>query len=81
LHGLKDSYYSKLTFHKLFYESSNPLVIEFNEPHKFPRCIDDEGFAKLKRFVRDRYLEKNGEQDGIMGFQVDYDKFDFEIKF
>ena len=70
-----------LTFHKLFFESANPIVIEFNESHKFPRCIDTIGFNKLKQFVRDRYIEKNGEAEGSMGFEVDYDRFNFEVRF
>ena len=61
LHGLKDPFFDTLNFHKLFFESANPIVIEFNESHKFPRCIETEGFNKLKKFVRDRYIEKNGE--------------------
>ena len=45
MHGTKDGYIEHLTIKKLFTEASKPLVIEFDEGHKFPRAISDEGFA------------------------------------
>ena len=81
LHGLKDTYFKTLTCHKLFKESAKPIVISFNEAHKFPRCIEDEGFGQLKQFVKDRFTEKNGEHDGELEFEVNYDKFNFEVRF
>lgn len=48
LNGLKDTYLANLTCHQLFHPNSNPKVITFDEGHKFPRCISDEGFTTLK---------------------------------
>jgi len=37
LHGTQDNYSKFLTINELFTKESKPLVIEFNEGHKFPR--------------------------------------------
>lgn len=63
LHGTQDTYLKYLKIHELFDPESKPQVIEFDEGHKFPRCISDEGFRQLKAFVRDRYMEKNKDCD------------------
>jgi hypothetical protein len=53
-------------------------VISFDEGHKFPRCISDEGFGVLKDFVKEQFTEKNGSE---VGFEVDYEKYNFEVRF
>ena len=68
MHGTKDTYLKYLKIHELFTEDSNPVVIEFEEGHKFPRCISDEGFYQLKEFVRARYVEKNGSEQEQVPF-------------
>lgn len=60
LHGTLDQYKEHLNCHKLFKKESNPVLITFNEAHKFPRCIDDHYFRDLKEFVRQQFVQKNG---------------------
>ena len=83
LNGKKDTFAKNLTCHTLFKGKSEgaaypPQVVEFNEGHKFPRRIDDENFASLKQFVKDMYVQKNNNEDG---FEVDYEKYNFEVRF
>lgn len=67
-------------------------MIDFDEGHKFPRVISDDGFAQLKEFVRERYYEKNkmDQQNTTEGnngkeeersFEVNYEKFNFSVNF
>jgi hypothetical protein len=81
LHGKKDTFSKYLTIKQLFTEESEPLVIEFDEGHKFPRHISDEGFTALKEFVRARYVEKNSHEKDNENFEVDYEKFNFCVRY
>ena len=58
----------------MFYPEAKAKVVEFDEGHKFPRTISDEGFKELKNFVLEQYKEKNGSEDG---FDCDYDRYNF----
>ncbi len=78
LNGLKDSYFNLLTCHQLFKTEANPKVINFDDGHRFPRCIGDEGFTALKVFVKEQFNDKNGDE---RGFEVDYEKYNFEVRF
>jgi len=40
--------------------------------------LDDEGFGVLKSFVKQQFSDKNG---GETGFEVDYEKYNFEVRF
>lgn len=53
-------------------------MITFDDGHKFPRCLSDEGFDTLKSFVKDQFSVKNGSD---VGFEVDYEKYNFEVRF
>ena len=53
LNGTKDSFYAQCQCAALFLESANPRVVEFEDGHRFPRCIPDEGFTVLKEFVKE----------------------------
>lgn len=85
LHGTKDEYRKHLDLPSLFTTESNPVVIDFDEGHKFPRVISDEGFAQLKEFVKERYFEKNSNtedsKDEELLFEVNYEKFNFSVNF
>ncbi len=78
LNGNKDSYFKICTAHTLFTPRSNPRIVEYGDGHRFPRCLDDNGFSTLKQFVREQYLTKN---DSEIGFEVDYEKYNFEVRF
>ena len=80
LHGTQDQYKEMLTCHRLFTQRSQPVLITFNEAHKFPRCIDDHFFRDLKEFVRGRFVDKNGTAAGSEGFEVNYEQFNFEVR-
>jgi hypothetical protein len=41
LHGTKDVYGKMLTIEKLFKEESNPIVVTYEDGHKFPRALSD----------------------------------------
>ncbi len=58
----------------LFETASNPLVVEYDAGHRFPRQLSDEGFVILKSFVRDQYIVKNG---GDEEFDVEHCEFNF----
>ena len=64
--------------HKLFTKSSMPLVIEYAEGHKFPRSLPDIGFHRLKEFVKAQFVRRNGDDEG---FEVDYETYNFVVKF
>ena len=53
LHGTQDTFKNDLTVNTLFDTASNPIVVEYDAGHRFPRQLSDEGFAMLKSFVRD----------------------------
>ena len=48
------------------YNSKEPLVIYHDEGHKFPRVIDDSDFAKLKDFLKHKWISKYGDSEGFM---------------
>ena len=52
--------------HKLFH--NNPLIIKYDEAHKFPRDISDQDFSKLKVFVEKQWTRKYGNTDD---FKID----------
>ena len=58
----------------MFEEGSNPVVIEFEAGHRFPRQLPDESFDKLKTFVKERYVDKNGDDNE---YDVAYTEFNF----
>jgi len=51
--GTQDKFINDLTTHTLFWASSNPQVVEYDAGHRFPRELPEEGFAVLKKFLRD----------------------------
>ena len=55
-------------------KEANPVVVSFDEGHKFPRIIPDPEFAKLRTFVLEQYNTKNGSYDG---FDCDYERYNF----
>ena len=78
LQGTKDQYNADVTIEQLFKKESNPVVVVFEEGHKFPRTIADSEFAKLKTFVLSQYVLKNGSDDG---FDCDYERYNFQVRF
>ena len=78
LYGSLDKYKDKLTVHDLFTDESNPQHIFYEEGHKFPRSLPKEGFNQLKEFAKARFIEKNNSDEG---FEVDYDSYNFVVKF
>ena len=77
LKGSKDKFAPQLTIEKLFFPEFNPLVIPYDDGHRFPRSLSDESFSILKNFVREQFKSKNG---GENGFEVDYESYNFEVK-
>lgn len=78
LKGTKDNYLTQLTCDKHFKPESNPLVVTFEDGHRFPRCLSDEGFTVLKNFVKAQFINKNGDETGI---EIDYERYNFDVKF
>ena len=74
LQGTKDQYNADVRIEQLFMKEANPVVVSFDEGHKFPRIISDPEFAKLKTFVLEQYNVKNGSFDG---FDCDYERYNF----
>lgn len=74
LHGIMDPFKPYLHLHTLFEPSSNPLVVEYDAGHRFPRSLPKEGFSELKNFVKDQYVTKNGND---ADFDVEYTEFNF----
>lgn len=75
--GTEDTFKEHLNVHKLFEAASNPIVVTYNEGHRFPRRLSDEGFTALKDFVRARYEEKNGDD---AEFDVEYTEYNFNVR-
>ena len=75
--GSQDTYFDKLTCHTLFKEESDPKVVTFNEGHKFPRAISQEDYEVLKKFIKDQFLEKNGD---LEGYDVETERYAFEVR-
>ena len=48
-YGEKDEFKPYMTEHKLF--THDPLIIKYNEGHKFPREISQEDFKHLNAFL------------------------------
>jgi hypothetical protein len=78
MYGATDEYKDHMNIHKLFKPNSGCEIVEFEEGHKFPRSLPGDGFLKLKEFVKQRFIEKNGIDSG---FEVDYENYNFAVKF
>ena len=76
LKGTKDRNGAHLNSEKYFKPSSEPQVVVFEDGHRFPRLLSEEGFGRLKSFIKAQFVAKNGSD---LGWEVDYEKYDFEI--
>ena len=77
MHGTQDEFKKNLVSHTLFTEDSNPQVIEFEAGHRFPRELSKDGFLKLKNFVREQFIAKNGNDDE---FECEYNDYNFQVR-
>ena len=74
INGTKDYLYEKLTAHHLFTPESKPVVIEFEDGHRFPRKLGDAEYRQMTDFLRKQYELKNGSAEG---FDVTHEHYDF----
>ena len=58
MHGLKDPYFTSLTYENLFVNESKPKVVIYDDGHKFPRYLTAENNEILNNFVKEQYIEK-----------------------
>ena len=53
MHGLKDPYFTSLTYENLFVNESKPKVVIYDDGHKFPRYLTAENNEILNNFVKE----------------------------
>ena len=56
----------------ILYEDCSVALTEGG--HNLPIKMSDINFARVTQFIKDRYVEKNGNADG---FTIPFDHFDF----
>ena len=72
--GDQDPYLKNCIIHELFYPSTNPKVVRYNEGHKFPRQLTDDNFSVLKSFFEEQYRAKYASR---ISFRCDCKQFNF----
>ena len=53
--GSKDPYFPRLSNERFYIK--DPLVVNYDDGHKFPRFLEESEFSKLREFVKKQYEE------------------------